>query len=74
MNKTTKAWEEVFKKDGKVFFDPHEDMNMITPLPGYKTPQQLEVYLTFFAADKHKSSNHQATWDAYRDSYQPKFK
>lgn len=29
MNKSTKAWEKIFQKDGKVFLDPHEDMNMI---------------------------------------------
>jgi len=32
MNKTTKAWEKIFQKDGKVFFDPHEDMHMITQI------------------------------------------
>lgn len=29
MNKTTKAWEKIFQEKGKVFTEPHEDMDSV---------------------------------------------
>ncbi len=53
-----------------VYFD--EQATIIAPIPGYKTPPQLEMYLKFFA-NQFSSSVKQAEWEAYRDSFVPSF-
>ncbi|PKD19724.1 thioredoxin [Salegentibacter salinarum] len=51
-----------------VFFD--EEANLIAPIPGYRTPQQLELYLKLFAKDEYKKMTSK---EAFAD-YQEKFK
>ena len=53
-----------------VYFD--ENANVITPIPGYKTPTQLELYLKFFA-DHYAEGVQQSEWETFRDSFQPTF-
>lgn len=48
-----------------------EQANVIAPLRGYKTPGQMELYLKFFKADKHKEIVTQQDWEAYRDAFVP---
>lgn len=50
-----------------------EDMNMLTGDSGYKTAQQLELLLTFFEKDLHKTVSTQEEFDAYRASFSPTF-
>ncbi|NNE55628.1 MAG: thioredoxin fold domain-containing protein [Flavobacteriales bacterium] len=50
-----------------VFLD--EQQQMIIPLKGYKTPQDLELYLKFFYADEHKNVTTQEQWEAYRNNF-----
>ena len=53
-----------------VYFD--ENANVIAPIAGYKTPQQLELYLKFFA-DHYKEGVQQQEWEKFRDTFQPSF-
>ncbi len=53
-----------------VFFD--ESATVITPIRGYKTPRQLELYLRFFA-EKYTSGVQQEEWEKFRDSFSPSF-
>lgn len=53
-----------------VYFD--ENSTVITPISGYKTPQQLELYLKFFA-EKYADGVQQGQWEKYRDSFSPSF-
>jgi thioredoxin-related protein len=55
-----------------VFFD--ENADVITPLPGYKTPTQLELYLKLFESDKHKDIKTQDDFNAYYKTFKPEFK
>lgn len=55
-----------------VFFD--EKSNVIAPVVGYKTPQQLEIYLKMIARDKYKELTSKKSWEAYQKSFKPKFK
>lgn len=55
-----------------VFFD--ENGEMIFPLKGYQTPQQLELYLKMFGNDTHKEMNTQEDFNAYYSAFKPKFK
>lgn len=52
-----------------VFFD--EDLNYLGPVVGYKTPSQLELFLTFFKDNKHKTVVDQAAWQAYQQAFVP---
>ncbi|MCH2199386.1 MAG: thioredoxin family protein [Flavobacteriales bacterium] len=54
-----------------VFLD--EDQKMITGVRGMQSPQQIEIYLRFFADDGHKSENTQQAWEDYRDNFKPTF-
>lgn len=36
-----------------------EQFNMLTPVPGYLKPEQIEPILIYFGEDKHKSSNYE---------------
>ncbi|RAJ15121.1 thioredoxin family protein [Olleya aquimaris] len=55
-----------------LFFD--EDANLITPVIGYKTPQQLELYLKMFTSNKHKDMKTQADFDKYYKEFKATFK
>ncbi len=54
-----------------VFFD--EDTNVITPLRGFFSAQQLELYLKLFKNDTHKSIKSQEEFDAYLQDFKPQF-
>ena len=51
-----------------------EEANLITPIPGYKTPSQLELYLKFFESDEYKNIKSQEEWLNYSSNFKPKFK
>jgi len=55
-----------------VFLD--ETGNLIVPMPNYKTPQQLELYLKMFKKDDHKNVNTQEEFDAYYRAFKFEFK
>jgi thioredoxin-related protein len=53
-----------------IFLD--EDAKVITPVKGYKTPQQLEPYLKFFNEHYHESVT-QEEWQTYLGEFKPEF-
>ena len=53
-----------------VYFD--ENATVITPISGYKTPRQLELYLKFFA-EEYTSGVKQEKWEKFRDTFTPSF-
>ena len=55
-----------------VYFD--ESGNLIAPVVGYKTPQQIELYLRLFGEDKHKEMKTQEDFNAYYTAFVPQFK
>lgn len=55
-----------------VFFD--ESGNTLVPLPGYKTPAQLELYLKLFVNNGHKTITNQEEWDIYQKEFKFEFK
>ncbi len=55
-----------------VFFDENGDT--LVPLPGYKTPEQLELYLKLFLDDTHKEITTQEDWDKYQKDFKSEFK
>lgn len=55
-----------------IFFDENGDT--ITPLPGYKTPAQLELYLKLFLNDGHKNISSKEEWDKYQQDFKYEFK
>ena len=55
-----------------IFLD--EDQNVIAPIPGYKTPQQLEMYLKFFATNEYKNVTTKEQWVSYQENFTPEFK
>ena len=54
-----------------IFLD--EQANLIAPIPGYKTPSQLELYLKFFKANNTESITKE-TWESYSSNFKPEFK
>ena len=54
-----------------VFLD--EDAQFLSPIRGYKTPQQLELYLKLFKNDDHKTMSSQEDFDAYYRAFKPEF-
>jgi len=54
-----------------VFLD--ENSEMITPLTGYKKPQQLELYLKMFKKDEHKTLTTQEAFNTYYKAFKPEF-
>ncbi|MDY8136835.1 thioredoxin family protein [Aquimarina sp. 2201CG5-10] len=50
-----------------VFFD--EKGNLIAPVVGYKTPQQLEIYLKMIHQDDYKKLTSAAAWQQYESSF-----
>ena len=55
-----------------VFFD--EEGGFITPIVGYQTPQQLELYLKLFKNDDHKAMDTQDKFVEYYKAFKPQFK
>ena len=55
-----------------VFFD--EEANYISPVRGYRSPQQLELYLKLFQSDKYKEMTTQEKFSEYSKSFKPTFK
>ena len=54
-----------------LFFD--ETAEVITPLRGYQTPPQLELYLKMFKNDEHKNIKTQEEFNAYYEAFKPEF-
>ncbi|RZV70603.1 MAG: DUF255 domain-containing protein [Flavobacteriaceae bacterium] len=54
-----------------VFFD--EKGEFITPLKGYLSPQQLELYLKLFKTDEYKNMTDQAKFNEYFQAFKPEF-
>ena len=54
-----------------VFID--EQGGFIFPLRGYKTPQQLELYLKMFKNDDHKDMKTQEAFNEYYKAFKPEF-
>lgn len=51
-----------------------EEANLITPVPGYKTPSQLELYLKLFESDEYKNIKTQEEWQNYSSNFKSEFK
>lgn len=51
-----------------------EELNMIAPIKGYQTPQQIELYLKFFSSGTYKQVTTQEQWEAYQQNFTPTFK
>jgi thioredoxin-related protein len=54
-----------------VFFD--EEGNVISPIVGYKTPQQLELYLKMMVNGDYKNLTTQEAWQEYQSEFEPEF-
>lgn len=54
-----------------VFFD--EQSNVIAPITGYRTPEQLEIYLKMIAKDDYKKLTTQDAWQEYEKSFKGNF-
>ena len=55
-----------------VFFD--ENGKFLTPLRGYLTPQQIEVFLKIFASDDYKDVTTDEDWEKYQKEFKGSFK
>lgn len=54
-----------------VFFD--EKANVISPIVGYRTAQDLEIYLKLFASDAYKKVKSGDQWKAYKADFDATF-
>lgn len=54
-----------------VFFE--ENGNLIQALPGYKTPQELEIYLKMIANDDYKALTTMEAWEEYQKNFKGSF-
>jgi thioredoxin-related protein len=54
-----------------VFFD--EEANVISPVVGYKTPEQLELYLKIIATGVYKELTTQDAWKNYQSKFESTF-
>ncbi|MFD1293441.1 thioredoxin family protein [Lutibacter holmesii] len=50
-----------------------EEANLISPIPGYKTPQQLELFLKTFKTDVYKTLTDQESWETYNANFKYEF-
>ena len=50
-----------------------ENAAFLAPIPGYKSPEQLELYLKLFATDTYKTINSQEAFNTYYKSFKPSF-
>lgn len=55
-----------------VFFD--EEGEIISPVPGYKSAKDLEIYLKLVASDDYKNVTTGEAWKNYQKKFKPKFK
>jgi thioredoxin-related protein len=55
-----------------IFLD--EKGGILLPLTGYRTPNQLELFLKLFATDKHKEISTQEEFQDYQKQFKPEFK
>lgn len=55
-----------------VFFN--ESGETLLPVPGYKTPEQLELYLKLFLNNDHEKINTKEQWDRYQKDFVSEFK
>lgn len=55
-----------------VFFNENGDT--LLPVPGYKTPAQLELYLKLFYNNDHQNISSEEDWDKYQKEFQFQFK
>lgn len=51
-----------------------QEGNLIMPLRGYQTPNQLELYLKMFLNDEYKQITTQEKFQAYNKAFKPEFK
>jgi thioredoxin-related protein len=51
-----------------------ENLDVITPIPGYKGPQDIEIFLKFFAENKYKTVTTQEQWNDYQANFKGTFK
>ena len=54
-----------------VFFD--EKGKFLSPLKGYLTPQQLEIFLKIFATDDYKEVKTDEEWKLYQEQFESTF-
>jgi thioredoxin-related protein len=54
-----------------VFFD--ENANMIAPVTGYRTPEQIEIYLKMIANNDYKTLTTQESWQKYQSDFEGTF-
>lgn len=54
-----------------VFFD--EEGEVIAPVVGYKTPEQLELYLKMIKSDDYKEITTAEDWEAYQKEFKSTF-
>lgn len=54
-----------------VFFD--EESNVISPIVGYKTPEQLEIFLKMIASDDYKEVTSSEAWKEYQADFKGTF-
>lgn len=50
-----------------------EQANFIGPVPGYKTPRQLELFLKLFKTDDYKTIKEQNDWATYQSNFKYEF-
>lgn len=55
-----------------VFFD--EKGEYVSPLTGYYTPSQIEIFLKIFSKEKYKELNTKEKWESYQASFKNEFK
>lgn len=55
-----------------VFFNENGDT--LLPVPGYKTPAQLELYLKLFYNNDHETISSEEDWDKYQEEFVFQFK
>lgn len=51
-----------------------EKGGFIAPVPGYRSPQQIELYLKLFVSDAYKQMTSQQAFNAYYKNFKPQFK
>lgn len=50
-----------------------EELNIIAPISGYRTPPQLELYLRLVAENAYKTVTTDDQWQAYQANFKPTF-
>ncbi|NLP58897.1 thioredoxin fold domain-containing protein [Lutibacter sp. B1] len=55
-----------------IFLD--EEANLLGPIPGYQSPQQLEIFLNLFKDDTYKSVTTKEAWEDYIANFKHEFR